>query len=342
MFGYVSEKEVQVKILFIGGTGNISSYCVELALSQGHQIYLLNRGLRDHHFDGCVQSICCDIRNEDDVRNRLKDMTFDVVADFISFVPAHAENNIRMFGGKCKQFVFISTATVYHKPPVNFPITESTPLKNPFWKYSRDKISCEEIFMNAFRVSDFPVTIIRPSHTYGKTMLPGVFGHGDYTEMARMKAGKKLIVQGYGQTLWTLTHASDFAKGFLGLCGNSTAIGECIHITSDEHLTWDAIMHIKAQSIGCAPDIVHIPTDFINAIDPETGAGLLGDKQYNAIFDNSKLLRFVPSFRAEVSFRKGVQESLAFFNTNPQVCIENTQISALMDRILEKYGAAYT
>lgn len=328
-----------MKILFIGGTGNISSYCVELAVSQGHEVCVLNRGLRDHSFDQRALSICCDIRNTDEARRKLSGMTFDVVADFISFVPSHVENDIKLFTGKCKQFVFISTATVYHKPPVNFPVTESTPLKNPYWKYSRDKISCEEIVMNAFRNDNFPVTIIRPSHTYGRTMLPSVFGHGDYTEMARIKAGKKLIVQGDGQTLWTLTHSSDFAKGFLGLCGNDSAIGESFHITSNEHLTWDAIMQIKAQSIGCEANIVHITSDFINTIDPDTGAGLLGDKQYNAIFDNSKLVRFVPSFRAEISFRNGIQESLSYFHKNPEVCIENPEISALMERILGKYDA---
>jgi nucleoside-diphosphate-sugar epimerase len=331
-----------MKILFIGGTGNISSYCVELAVSQGHEVYVLNRGLREHSFDKRVLPLCCDIRNADEVRGKLSGMTFDVVADFISFVPSHVENDIELFTGRCKQFIFISTATVYNKPPVNFPVTESTPLKNPYWKYSRDKILCEEIFMNAFRNDNFPVTIIRPSHTYGQTMIPSVIGHGDYTEMARIKAGKKLIVQGDGQTLWTLTHSSDFAKGFLGLCGNDLAIGESFHITSDEHLTWDAIMQIKAQSIGCTANIVHIPSDFINAIDPETGAGLLGDKQYNAIFDNSKLLRFVPSFRAEISFRKGILASLEYFHKNPEICVENAETSALMDRILGKYESAFS
>jgi nucleoside-diphosphate-sugar epimerase len=331
-----------MKILFIGGTGNISSYCVESAVSRGHEVYVLNRGLRDHSFDQSVLLMHCDIRNADEVRRKLSGMTFDVVADFISYVPTHVENNIKLFAGKCKQFVFISTATVYHKPPVNFPVTESTPLKNPYWKYSCDKISCEEIFMNAFRNDNFPVTIIRPSHTYGQTMLPSVFGHGDYTEIARIKAGKKLIVQGDGQTLWTLTHSSDFAKGFLGLCGNDSAIGESFHITSDEHLTWDAIMYIKAQSIGCEANIVHIPSDFINTIDPDTGAGLLGDKQYNAIFDNSKLVRFVPSFRADISFRKGIQDSIAYFHKNPQTCVENPETSALMDRILGKYEGLYS
>lgn len=326
-----------MKILFIGGTGNISAYCVELAVSQGHTVTVLNRGIRECSLPDGVQSIRCDIQNENDVKDRMKGMKFDVVADFIAFVPAHVERDIRLFSGVCRQFMFISTATVYHKPPVKFPVTESTPLKNPFWKYSQEKIICEEILIHAFRQSGFPVTIIRPSHTYGKTMIPSVFGHGDYTEIARIKAGKKVIVQGDGQTLWTLTHSRDFAKGFLGLCGNDRAIGEGFHITSDEHLAWDTIIKMKAQAVGCEPEIVHIPSDYINAIDPETGAGLLGDKQYNAIFDNSKLKRFVPTFNATISFSKGLHESIEFFQRDKQKCVENSEISALMDRIIEKY-----
>jgi len=326
-----------MKILFIGGTGNISGYCVELALAQGHDVYMLNRGMRDSDFSGRVRTICCDIRNAAGAADKLDGMEFDVVADFITFIPLHAQDSIRLFSGKCKQFIFMSTATVYNKPPVNFPITESTPLKNPFWKYSHEKIICEEIFMKAFREVNFPVTIIRPSHTYGKTMLPGVFGHGDYTETARIKSGRDVIVQGDGQTLWTLTHASDFAVGFMGLCNNISAVGESFHITSDEHLTWDAIMQIKAEAVGCSAKIVHIPSDFINSIDSDTGAGLLGDKQYNAIFDNSKLKTFVPSFCARIPFSKGIAESLFYFQSNPARCVENPLITALIEKILQAY-----
>lgn len=326
-----------MKILIIGGTGNISSYCVELAVAQGHDVFVLNRGLRDCALPKEVKIICCDVRDEKATHSKLDDMFFDVVADFIAFTPSHVETDLLLFSGKCNQFIFISTTTVYHKPPVNFPITESTPLKNPFWKYSQNKITCEGILMHAFQYADFPLTIIRPSHTYGKTMIPGVFGHGDYTELARMKAGKKVIVQGDGQTLWTLTHSSDFAKGFMGLCGNYAAIGETFHITSDESLTWDAIMKIKAQGIGCEADIVHIPSDFINKIDPDTGAGLLGDKQYNGIFDNSKIKRFAPGFKAEISFRKGIEESIAYFQSKPEKCVEDSATSALIELLLERY-----
>jgi len=328
---------MQMKILFIGGTGNISTYCVEQAVNDGHQVYVVNRGKRNTTLPPEVTTLTCDIRNEQEAAAILDGIYFDVVADFVAFVREHIEVDLRLFSGKCGQFIFISTATVYNKPPTTFPVTESTPLKNPYWKYSRDKIVCEELLMNAYREQGFPVTIVRPSHTYGKTMIPGIFGHGDFTEIARIKAGKKVIVQGDGQTLWTLTHASDFAKGFAGLCDNFASIGESFHITSDEHLTWDRIMQIKAQTVGCSADIIHIPSDFIHAIDNDTGAGLLGDKQYNAIFDNSKLKKFVPGFQATISFSKGLQDCIDYFTQDPSRCRENEDISGLIDRIIAAY-----
>ncbi len=326
-----------MKILFIGGTGNISTYCVEQAVNDGHQVYVVNRGKRNTKLPPQVTTLTCDIRNEQEAAAILEGIYFDVVADFVAFVREHIEEDLRLFSGKCGQFIFISTATVYNKPPTSFPVTESTPLKNPYWKYSRDKIVCEELLMNAYREQGFPVTILRPSHTYGKTMIPGIFGHGDFTEIARIKAGKKVIVQGDGQTLWTLTHASDFAKGFAGLCGNFAAIGESFHITSDEHLTWDRIMLIKAQAVGCSAGIIHIPSDFIHAIDSDTGVGLLGDKQYNAIFDNSKLKKFVPGFQATMPFSKGLQDCIDYFTQDESRCRENDLISSLIDRIIAAY-----
>lgn len=252
-----------MKVLFIGGTGVISSACVELAVARGIEVILLNRGQTARPIPGGVTVLRGDIRDKETVHQLLKNVTFDVVVDWIAFTPDHIETDLELFRGRTKQFVFISSASAYQTPPVSLPITESTPLRNPYWAYSRAKIACEERLMAAYRQEGFPVTIVRPSHTYDATLLPM---HGGYTVLHRMKQGKKVIVHGDGTSLRTLTHHRDFAKGFVGLLGNLHAIGEAVHITSDEVLTWNQIFEMVATAANVRVDMIHIPSELTASV----------------------------------------------------------------------------
>jgi nucleoside-diphosphate-sugar epimerase len=270
------------------------------------------------------------------VERALGDTAFDVVVNWIAFTPEHVEVDIDLFQGRTGQYVFISSASAYQKPLSGLPITESTPLANSFWAYSRGKIACEERLLQAYRERKFPITIVRPSHTYDRTKVP-LIGH--YTDLDRMRRGKRVIVHGDGTSLWVLTHHEDFAKGFVGLLGNVHAIGHAVHITSDEVLTWNQIYAILAQAAGVEAQIVHVPSEVIAAYDAEVGAGLLGDKAHSVIFDNSKIKRLVPGFAATIPFSQGAEEIVAWFDADPARRVVDQQTNQLIDMILASYEA---
>lgn len=326
--------EDMVKVLFIGGTGIISSACVALAAARGIDVTLLNRGHGTRPIPENVPVLQGDIRDKDATAQLLKDTTFDVVADFVAFTPEHIETDLDLFRGRTKQYIFISSASAYQTPPVSWPITESTPLRNPYWAYSQAKIACEERLMRAYREEDFPVTIVRPSHTYDERSVPL---DGKYTVLDRMRAGKKIIVHGDGTSLWTLTHHRDFAKGFVGLLGNPHALGEAIHITSDEVLTWNQIAEILANALGVQANIVHVPSEVIASYDAAWGAGLLGDKAHSMVFDNTRIKRLVPEYVASIPFHQGAAEIAAWYLSHPDAQQVDEQRNQLIDTIIADY-----
>lgn len=329
-----------MRVLFIGGTGVISQACTELAAARGIELFLLNRGTTEMALPAGVTVLRGDIRNVQATAELLKPYRFDAVVDWIAYLPEHIEADLRLFGGKTDQYVFISSASAYQKPPVHYRITESTPLCNSFWQYSRDKIACELRVMEAYRNEGLPVTIVRPSYTYGNTKIPYCVGKG-YTLVHRLRQGKKIIVPGDGQSLWTMTHNTDFAKGFVGLLGNVQAIGESFHITADEVLTWDQIATLLARAAGEEPRLIHIPSDFIARCDPAIGAGLLGDKACSAVFDNSKIRRAVPDFRATTPFKDGIQQVIAYTDAHPELQVVDEAMDTTLDRIIAAYERAY-
>lgn len=326
-----------MKLLFIGGTGNISTPCTRLALQHGHEVTLLNRGQTSRHpTPEGAQVIHADIRNPDEVRNALEGQNFDVVVDWIGFTPKQMETDLGLFRGKCGQFVFISSASAYQSPTTHYVISEDTPLQNPFWEYSRQKIACENFLLEAYRSEGFPVTIVRPSHTYD-TVIPVAVGNWDYTIADRMLRGQKIIAHGDGTSLWTLTHSRDFAKGFVGLLGNEKSIGHAFHITSDEVLTWNQIYRVIGGALGVEPDLIFIPTDFIARFDSYTGDNLLGDKAGHGVFDNTKIKRFVPGFEATIPFREGIRETLHWFDGDPARKTICAHSNAWIDRCISAY-----
>ncbi|GAB5408784.1 MAG: SDR family oxidoreductase [Balneolaceae bacterium] len=329
-----------MKVLFIGGTGNISTEVSKLAISQGVDLYLLNRGSSGVTIPG-AKTIQANIYNVEETREALKDHTWDVVVNWIAFIPEHVQNDIDLFRGKTKQYIFISSASVYQKPPTSHIITESTPIVNPFWGYSRDKIACEELLQKVYQEEAFPMTIVRPSHTYNTTIPLSIGGWTEYTAIDRMKKGKKVIIHGDGTSLWTLTHAKDFAKGFNGLLGHDQSIGHAIQITSDEVLNWNQIYQIVADTAGADLNAVHISTEFITKLAPGEKDGLWGDKAHCAIFDNSKIKSFVPSFKATIPFRVGFKETLAWFEADAKRMVVNPETNAMMDKIIEAYEARF-
>ncbi len=329
-----------MKVLFIGGSGNISSACTRLAVERGIDLFLFNRGLSTGPASPGTTAIRGDIRDLAQSAEALRGRTFDVVVDWIAYEPAHIETDIQLFRGRTEQYIFISSASAYQKPPAHYVVTESTPLGNPFWQYARNKIACEERLLQVLDDGTFPVTIVRPSLTYGETWIPCAVGGHDYTVVSRMKRGKKVIVHGDGQSLWTVTQNTDFAQGLVGLLGNSAAIGESFHITSDEVLTWDRIYQTIGAAAGEEPDLIHIPSEFINAFDARMGASLLGDKAYSVVLDNSKIKRFVPAFRATVSFAEGMHRSLAWFDAHPDRKTTDQERDRLMDRIVGSFVSA--
>jgi nucleoside-diphosphate-sugar epimerase len=325
-----------MKVLFIGGTGVISSAVSALAVEKGIELYLLNRGTHNDFVPKGAIVLKGDIRDAASVTAALKNYRFDAVVDWISFIPEHVENDIRLFSDIAGQFIFISTASAYQKPLRHYLIDESTPLCNPYWQYSQDKIACEDRLMQEYREKGFPVTIVRPSYTYNKTLIPFLFNSKEHrwTLVDRMKRGKKIIVPGDGTSLFTITHNTDFAKGFVGLLGNFKSIGHAFHITSDEVLTWDQIARFIGAAAGVEPDIIHVTSDFICRISPEYTGGLIGEKSVSMVFDNSKIKHFVPGFTATMPFAKGIKDSIRWYEANPELCSADEGFNSLSDRII--------
>jgi nucleoside-diphosphate-sugar epimerase len=327
-----------MKVLFVGGTGIISSACSKLALEKGFELYLLNRGESFRPIPAGAKVLEGDIRNVEGALAALGEYTFDAVVDWVAFTPEHIETDLVLFRGRTRQFIFISSASAYQTPPGHLPITESTPLDNPFWEYSRKKIACEERLMQAYREEKFPITVVRPSHTYDATLLPF---HGGYTNVARMRQDKPVIVHGDGTSLWTLTHNTDFAVGLVGLLGNPHAIGDTFHITSDEWLSWNQIYTLLAKAAGVVPHLVHVPSELIAAFDPEWGPGLLGDKSHSMIFDNSKIRRLVPDFRPCIPFWQGAREIIAWYDAHPEFQVVDLVFDALQEKIITAIKSIY-
>ena len=329
-----------MKALFIGGTGTISSAVSSLALERGWELYLLNRGNRQLPVG--ARQILADIRDEADVREKAGGMHFDVVADFIAFTPDQVERDFRLFSGLTGQYIFISSASAYQKPLSSPIITESTPVHNPFWQYSRDKIACEDLLTGLYRKEGFPVTIVRPSHTYGERSVPVALhgGKGSYQVLDRMKKGKKVIVPGDGTSLWTLTSSADFAKAFLGLMGNIHAIGQTYHITSDELLSWNQVHEIIASALGVEANLVHIPSDVLSTLNPDWVGGLTGDKANSVIFDNAKIKRAVPGFTATTRFDQGVREAIRYVESHPECQTLDPEFDGWCDRVIEAWERA--
>jgi len=323
-----------MKVLFIGGTGIISSASSELAVKKDIELYHLNRGKSFRNIEG-VKSIIADIRNFKATKEVLENYEFDAVVDWISFVPEHIKSNIQLFTGKTKQFVFISSASIYQTPPEKLPVTEETPLHNPIWKYSQDKIACEDVLRDAYTKNKFPYTIVRPSHTYDKTLIPIT---GGYTALHRMKHGLPVVVHGDGSSIWTLTHHKDFAVGLVGLLGKPQAINEAYHITNNELLTWENIYKTMAKELGVTPNLVHIPSHIIAKYDKDIGDGLLGDKAHSMIFDNSKIKALVTEFDPQIPFEVGVNE-IVFWYSKPENQIIDEAFNGMTDKMIEDFKA---
>ncbi len=333
-----------MKLLFVGGTGLISSACSELAVRRGHELTLLNRSTsRKYAVPIGAQVITADVHSgPEDIAPQLAERTFDAVVDFIAFTTADIERDLALFRGRAGQFVFISSASAYQKPPRNYLITEETPLENPFWQYSRDKIACETRLMKAYREESFPVTIIRPSLTYGPSQIPfcvGSWAH-PWTVIYRMLHGKKVVVPGDGSSLWVVTWNADFAKGLIGLLGRSEAIGEAFQITSDEVLTWDQIYHEAFEALALEPNIVHVPTETIAAYWPHAYGSLLGDKVHSVVFDNSKVKQLVPEFRCEVNWAEGLRRALRWHQEHPEFQSVDLEMQNTLDRIVQAWERA--
>jgi nucleoside-diphosphate-sugar epimerase len=324
-----------LRVLFIGGTGIISSACCRLAVQRGIDLYALNRGRTQlRQLPEEVTVFHGDVRDPESVREALGDREFDVVVNWVAFTPDHVEADLNRVRGRVGQYVFISSASAYQAPPARMPVIESTPLRNPYWQYSRDKIACEDQLVAAYREEGFPATIVRPSHTYDKTAVPF---HGGWTVMDRMRQGKPVVVQGDGTSLWTLTHADDFAKGFVPLLGSTRTFGEAFHITSDDALTWNQIATILGDAAGMTPDIVHVPSDAIASADPEWGAALLGDSAHSMIFDNSKLRTVVPEYVATIKFEQAARDIVRWHDENPSRQRVNAALDAVMDTLATQF-----
>jgi nucleoside-diphosphate-sugar epimerase len=328
-----------MKVLFIGGTGIISTASTRLADVQNIELTLLRRGQRTADIPENVRTIVADIADETAVAQALGGESFDAVVDWIAFTPEHVERDIRLFRDRTRQFIFISSASAYQKPVGHYLITESTPLANPYWQYSRDKIACEDRLMKANREDGFPVTIVRPSLTYGDTQIVLAVNswQKSYTAVDRMRRGKKVIVPGDGSSLWVITHNSDFAKGLVGLLGHRQAIGHAFHITSDEVMTWDQFYKITAQAAGVEAQIIHIASDFMSACMPDELGSLTGDKAASVVFDNSKIKRFVPGYCATIPFAQGIQRTIDWFDADPQRKLIDEAANAAWDKLIEAY-----
>lgn len=333
-----------MKFLFIGGTGLISSACSDLAVARGHELFILNRSVSKKYPAPQRSSVLrADVyADEAALAGLLAGHRFDAVVDFIAYTANDVERDIRLFRDKTDQFVFISSASAYQKPVKNYLITEETPLENPYWEYSRNKIACENRLMQVYRDEGFPTTIIRPSHTYGPTQIPFAVGSWlhPWTNIERMKRGQKLIIPGDGTSLWVLTWNADFAKGLVGLLGNSKAIGEAFQITSDQVLSWDQIYLEVYQALGLEPNVIHIPSDLIAKYWLGAVGSLIGDKSNSLVFDNSKIKRFVPDYVCEVDWGDGVRRALAWFEVHPEFQTVEHEMNPVWDRMIAAYERA--
>jgi nucleoside-diphosphate-sugar epimerase len=328
----------RLRVLFIGGSGVISSACVREALAAGIDMYVLNRGQSTARpVPAGVTQLRADVRSPASVRDAIRDLDFDSVVDWVAFTAEHVRSDIDLFRGRTGQYVFISSASAYQTPPARLPVTESTPLRNPFWQYSRDKIACEDVLVAEYRAAGFPATIVRPTHTYDQTLVPL---HGRWTMLGRMLAGKPVIVHGDGTSLWTMTHNTDFARGFVPLLGHPRTLGEAFHITSDDFLTWDQITHALAAALGVTARVVHVPSDAIAAADPDWGAGLLGDKAHSMVFDNAKLRSVVPGWRAVIPFERGAREIADWYLADPARQVTDEKLDALMDKLAASFAVS--
>jgi nucleoside-diphosphate-sugar epimerase len=321
------------KLLFIGGTGVISSSCVRRALELGHEVAVLNRGTTSSRPlpDG-VEVIQADARDRDSMRKALGDREFDSVSNFIAFTPDHVQADIEQFSGRCGQYVFISSASAYQTPLQRIPILESTPLNNSEWEYSRNKIACENLLVEAHRENSFPATIVRPAHTYERTSMPLI---GGWTTIDRMRRGEGVIVHGDGTSLWTLTHSDDFAHAYVGLLANSLAVGDSFHITSDFAYTWNQIYTILAHAAGAEPNLVHVSSEMIADVHPDWGPGLVGDKAHCLVFDNSKVKALVPDYVSKIPFERGAREIIDWYDADESRRTIDDTANKAMDRLIE-------
>ncbi|MGO8883698.1 MAG: SDR family oxidoreductase [Streptosporangiaceae bacterium] len=324
-----------LKVLFVGGSGVISSACSRLAVERGIELSVLNRGSTTQRpLPAGAAVLRGDIRDPASVREALGDREFDAVVDWVAFTPEQVQADIDLLRGRTGQYVFISSASAYQTPPARVPVLKSAPLRNPFWRYSRDKIACEDLLVAAYRDDGFPATIVRPSHTYDQTLVPF---DGGWTILQRMRQGKPIVVHGDGTSLWTLTHHADFARGFVPLLGHERAVGEAFHITSDDVLSWNQIAQTLAAAAGVTADIVHVPSDAIAAVAPQWGAGLLGDKAHSMIFDNAKLRSLVRDYRAVIPFERGAREIVGWYDEDPSRQPADPRIDAAMDKLTGMY-----
>lgn len=332
-----------MRALLIGGTGTISSAITRLLVEKGWEVTLINRGHRNDELPQGVELLVADMNNEDEVRELLEGRHFDTVAEFIAFVPEQVERDIRLFTGMTDQYIFISSASAYAKPNRDYRITEGATLANPYWQYSRNKIACERVLMDAYRNDGFPVTIVRPSHTYDERNVPiGVDGsQGSWQVLQRMKQGKPVIVQGDGTSLWTVTFNKDFAVGFVGLMGNIHALGEAVHITSDESLSWNQIYEAVGRALGVTPLLYHVSSEFLASVAPYDYQGsLIGDKAVSVVFDNSKIKRLVPEFKCTTRFDEGARICVDYMMSHPQCQKEDPEFDAWCDRVIASLEAA--
>ncbi len=322
-------------VLFLGGTGIISSACTRRALEEGFEVFVLGRGLSSTRPapEGC-RLLRGDLDDRDSFRAAVGERDYDVVADFRAFGPADVSARLEVLRHRMGQYVFISSASAYQTPPAHLPVVESTPLRNPVWDYSRGKIAAEDLLVRAHREEGLPMTIVRPSHTYDHTAPPF---DGGWTVIDRMRRGAEVVVHGDGTSLWTLTHHTDFARAFVGLLGHPAAIGDSFHITSDEWLSWNQVYEIVAGAAGASPRLVHVTSDAVAAVDPEWGAALLGDKAHSMVFDNTKVKRLVPGWRATVPFHRGAKEIIDWFDADPARQQVDARMDALMDRLVETH-----
>lgn len=328
---------MEPKVLFIGGTGMISAACVREAVGLGYRVTVLNRGRSGlRPVPDRVEVVHADLDDTSSVVGALGGRRFDVVADFMSFTVDRLERNVELFGGRVGQYVYISSASAYAKPVASLPIRESTPLRNPYWQYSRDKIACEDVLVRRYRDEGFPVTIVRPSHTYDQFALPI---HGGWTQIARLRAGKPAVVHGDGTSLWTLTHSSDFAYMFAGLLAQPAAIGEAYTITGDEVLTWDAIFTLLGRAAGVdSPSLVHVASEALARELPDWGPGLLGDKAHSVVFDCAKVRALRPGFAQRVPFVRGAEQIVAAFDAHPELQDYSAELDARLDEVVARYG----